>query len=113
MLRKNAVNFAVVSHIYCKTYSFDVFAVVLWGSHRKSGAVSAGFYRKYCCFGRVIERSACGSWVPTRSGFCQMHCGSARYSGILRGGVPQSSRFCAILSLFACKSECARRGVVV
>ena len=30
MLHKNAVIFAVVSHICCKTYSFDVFAAVLW-----------------------------------------------------------------------------------
>ena len=54
MLHKNAVIFAVVSHICCKTYSFDVFAAVLWGSRRKSGAVSAGFYRKNCCFGKAI-----------------------------------------------------------
>ena len=54
MLHKNAVIFAVVSHICCKTYSFDVFAAVLWGSRRKIGAVSAGFYRKCCCFGKAI-----------------------------------------------------------
>ena len=36
MLHKNAVNFAIVSHICCKTYSFDVFAAVLWGSRRKA-----------------------------------------------------------------------------
>ena len=50
MLHKNAVNFAVVSHICCKTYSFAIFAAVLWGSHRKSGAVPAGFYRKKLLF---------------------------------------------------------------
>ena len=54
MLHENAVVFAVVSHICCKTYGFDVFAAVLWGSRMKSGAVSAGFYRKYCCFGRGV-----------------------------------------------------------
>lgn len=69
MLHKNAVIFAVVSHICCKTYSFDVFAAVLWGSRRKIAAVSASFYRKYCCFGRAIECPACGSWAPTWSGF--------------------------------------------
>ena len=52
MLHKNAVIFAVVSHIYCKTYSFDVFAAVLWGLRRKIGAVSAGFYRKTAVLGR-------------------------------------------------------------
>lgn len=51
MLHKNTVIFAVVSHIYCKTYSFDVFAAVLWGSRRKSRAVSAGFYRKTAVLG--------------------------------------------------------------
>ena len=51
MLHENAVNFAVVSHIYCKTYSFEVFAVVLWGSRRKSGAVSAGFIKNTAILG--------------------------------------------------------------
>lgn len=55
MLHKNAVVFAVVSHIYCKTYSFDVFAVVLWGSRRKSGAVSADFIENAAVLG---ERSS-------------------------------------------------------
>lgn len=54
MLHKNAVIFAVVSHIYCKTFGFDVFAAVLWGSRRKIGTVSASFYRKCCCFGKAI-----------------------------------------------------------
>ena len=55
MLHKNAVVFAVVSHIYCKTYSFDIFAVVLWGSRRKIGTVSAGFIENAVVLG---ERSS-------------------------------------------------------
>lgn len=40
MLHKNAVIFAVVSHICCKTYSFDVFAAVLWGGRAEKSALS-------------------------------------------------------------------------
>ena len=43
MLHKNAVIFAVVSHIYCKSHEYDVFAVVLWGSMCKCGSVSVVF----------------------------------------------------------------------
>ena len=52
MLHKNAVVFAVVSHIYCKTYGFNVFAAVLWGSRRKSALCRRGLIEKTAVLGR-------------------------------------------------------------
>ena len=87
MLHKNAVIFAVVSHIYCKTYSFDVFAAVLWGSHRKSGAVSAGFIENAAVLGerssarcvdlgsrRDLVFAKCIAVALGIAGFCVMFC---------------------------------------
>ena len=113
MLHKNAVVFAVVSHIYCKTYGFDVFAAVLWGSRRKSGAVSAGFIENAVVLGGRSSARRVDLGLRRGRVFCQMHCGSARYSGILRGVLPQSSRFCVILASFACRSECSRCDIAV
>ena len=77
MLHKNAVNFAVVSHIYCKTYIFDVFAAVLWGRAGKAALWRRVFIENTAVLGGRSSARRVDLWPRRGRVFCRMNCASA------------------------------------
>ena len=100
MLHKNAVIFAVVSHIYCKTYSFDVFAVVLWVRAEKSALSRRVFIENAVVLGEA-SGVPCANFDPEAVGLLSNElCESpiwrafARYFAAIKSVLCYISVFC-------------------